>query len=220
MRILNLIVAMSLVVGTANAGDPGPDDPAWLETVTIDQPVAVDDPWPEANTVRRWNSEIAAWEWVPEIAPGVWHVGLSGGQAEYGAVAGGRSWKDIRFEIELGYGGDEKSEKKCSRTRRKHYYDSSYYRPKSCGRKTDDIWNLTAAGYPTLEVVPKLSVYAGGGLGIRFVGDETEGIGKLAAGLDVEILDGLFLGAGFKAVLALDEGEDEYGPFGGLRYRF
>ncbi len=209
MKIPILIAFMVLIAVAANAGDPGPEDaPAAPEMWSV-----------EADT--HWISPVVyGSNPEPEPEPGPWHVGVSGGQAEYVAVAGGRTWKDIRFEIALGYGGDEDSGTKCRRTRRHHYRESSRNRSRSCGQTNDDRYNLTASAFVPWEIVEKLSIFAGGGLGIRFVGDNTEGIGKLAAGVDVEILPRVILGFGIKAVLALEGGRDDYGPAGWIRYEF
>ncbi len=206
MKFLIPLALLILMSSPAVSGEPGPDDPA----------PAAPEMWSvEADT--HWISPVVYGS-NPEPEPGPWHVGISGGSAEYGAIAVGRTWKDIRFELEVGYAGDEQSGTKCRR--RHHSRESSRRRSRSCGQKSDDRWNLTAAAYPTWEIVEKLSIFAGGGLGVRFVGDETEGIGKLAAGVDVEFLEGWFIGAGFEAVLPLAGGRDDYGPFGGLRYEF
>ena len=207
MRFLIFAACMVLVAGAANAGDPGPEDaPAAPEIVSV-EPAAT------------WISPIVNGP-KPAPEPSPWHVGLSGGQGEIVALAAGYTLSNIRFELEGGYNVTQTHDTKRPPCKRRHHSRGT----RKCEtQRSFRMGDLTLGVYPTLELAEKLFVYAGGGIGLLFVDDQSqvdvEGVAKVAGGLEVEVFDRVTFGVGYKAVFGF-QGYDRHGVNAGIRYSF
>jgi len=206
-----------MIATTASASDPGPD-PVELPT-------------------------------YPPMPTRVWHAGLTVGQSSWDcesddcdrsagseehvtvAVAAGyifRGW--LRTELEAGYREheiDHFNGSPCESKRSKYYG--------SCQNDKNDlrVWDVTVGVYPTIHVWERLSLYAGGGLGLVIVDGlnqvDVAGVGKVMGGAEIAVYKGLSIDVGYKALWALasmsisgfDLKEyDSHGVYAGFMYRF
>lgn len=191
IALLVIFYTLTFTSVVATAGAPGPE----LEAST--------------------NVIVARYDDWPALPPAhAWHIGATGGESETVTIAAGETFHTIRVEAEVGFrrGG---TDRKCTTKRKGHYS-----REKTTCRsfRNDDVWTVTIGAYPTVKVASRLSLYAGGGLGLMVDGN-ADGVGRIVAGFEIEVYRGVSIDTGYRALWGFN-GNESHGVFAGLRYRF